>query len=124
MKLLVDECLHTSLVAVAQERGHEAAHVAWLGLSGAADWDLLRRVVADDLTFVTDHARDFRRLFARERLDAGLVVIVPEVVPARQRELFAAVLDALADGQEPVNEVVEINLDGDEAVITRYGLPA
>lgn len=124
MKLLVDECLHTSLVAVAQERGHGAAHVAWLGLSGATDWDLMRRAVADGLTFVTNNARDFRRLFAREPLHAGLVVIVPQVVPARQRVLFAAVLDVLAAGPEPVNEVVEVGIDGDEAAITRYGLPA
>lgn len=124
MKLLVDECLHTSLVAVAQKRGHEATHVAWLGLSGAADWDLMGRVVADDLTFVTNNARDFRRLFAREPLHAGLIVIVPQVVPARQRALFVAVLDILAGGPEPVNEVVEVGLDGDTAVITRYGLPA
>ncbi|WP_375458525.1 hypothetical protein [uncultured Enterovirga sp.] len=45
------------------------------------------------------------------------------VVPARHRELFAAVLDELAGGPGPVNEVIEIELAGDEAVITRYGLP-
>ena len=124
VNFLIDECLHSSLVAVALGRGHEASHVIWLGLAGEADWDLMKRVVADDLTFVTNNARDFRRLFAREPLHAGLVIVVPQVVPARQRELFAAVLDELAGGQGPVNEVVEIELSGDDAVITRYGLPA
>lgn len=110
-------------MAFAQDRGHEASHVAWLGLTGEADWDLMKRVVADDLTFVTNNARDFRRLFAREPLHAGLVVIVPQVVPARQRELFGAVLDELAGGPGPVNELIKIKLAGAEAVITRYGLP-
>ena len=58
MKSLVDECLHTSLVAVAEARGHEARHVNWLGLSGETDWDLMPRIIAEDFTFVTNNARD------------------------------------------------------------------
>ena len=123
MRFLIDECLHTSLVTVAQDRGHEASHVTWLGLAGEADWDLMKRLVADDFTFVTNNARDFRRLFAREALHAGLVIVVPQVVPGRQRELFDAVLDEHATGGGFINEVLEIGLAGDEAVITRYGLP-
>jgi hypothetical protein len=34
LRFLVDECLHTSLVGVPQERGHEASYVNWLGPSG------------------------------------------------------------------------------------------
>lgn len=46
------------------------------------------------------------------------------VVPARHPELFAAVLDELASGPGPVNEVIGIELSGDEAMIARYVLPA
>ncbi len=53
-----------------------------------ADWDLMPRIVAGDFTFVMNNARDFLRLYAREPLHAGLIVIVPQVAPARQRELF------------------------------------
>ena len=81
MKFLIDECLHTSLVSTAADRGHEAYHVNWLGLSGESDWDLMPRIVADGLTFVTNNARDFRKLFAREPIHAGLVIIVPQVTP-------------------------------------------
>jgi type IV secretory pathway VirD2 relaxase len=35
VRFLIDECLHTSLVDVAQQHGHGAHHVNWLGLSGA-----------------------------------------------------------------------------------------
>ncbi|WP_338111011.1 DUF5615 family PIN-like protein [Rhizobium cauense] len=67
MKLLIDECLHTSLVAVARDSGHDAFHVNWLGLSGEADWDLMPRIVAEDYT----NARDFRKLYAKEELHAA-----------------------------------------------------
>jgi predicted nuclease of predicted toxin-antitoxin system len=58
VKFLVDECLHTSLVAVAEARGHEARHVNWLGLSGETDWGLMPRILDEDFTFVTNNARD------------------------------------------------------------------
>ena len=92
MKFLIDECLHTTLVAVAQGRGHECSHVNWLGLSGETDWGLMPRIIDGNFTFVTNNARDFRKLYAKEELHAGLVIIVPQVLPARQRELFDAVL--------------------------------
>lgn len=123
MKFLVDECLHTSLVGVAEARGHEARHVNWIGLSGETDWDLMPRIIADDFTFVTNNAADFRRLYAREPLHAGLLIIVPQVMPARQRELFDLLLDELAGGLELVNEAIEIRLEDGEAVIDRYALP-
>lgn len=123
MKLLIDECLHTSLVAVAQERGHECSHVNWLGLSGETDWDLMPRIVDGDFTFVTNNARDFRKLYAKQELHAGLIIIVPQVLPVRQRELFDAVLEELVADDEFVNEVIEIAIEGEMAIITRYALP-
>lgn len=124
MKFLVDECLHTSLVAVAEDRGHEARHVNWLGLSGETDWDLMPRIIAEDFTFVTNNARDFRKLYAREEIHAGLLIIVPQVAPDRQRELFAALLDEIGADIAIVNEVIEIDLEDGAAVINRYDLPA
>ena len=123
MKFLVDECLHTSLVAVAHEHGHDCFHVNWLGLSGETDWDLMPRIVAEDFTFVTNNARDFRKLHAREDVHAGLVIIVPQVLPVQQRDLFALVLQELAGSPDLVNEVIEIAIDEGEALLTRYSLP-
>ncbi|TIU63282.1 MAG: hypothetical protein E5W15_28780, partial [Mesorhizobium sp.] len=74
VKFLVDECLHTSLVAVAESRGHEARHVNWLGLSGETDWDLMPRILTEDFTFVTNNAsagisnNALRRSLSQERL--------------------------------------------------------
>ena len=67
--------------------------------------------------------RDFRKLDANEELHAGLVIIVPQVLPARQRDLFEAVPAELEPEGELVNEAIEITLDGDVAEMTRYSLP-
>ncbi|WOS66097.1 DUF5615 family PIN-like protein [Sinorhizobium fredii] len=123
MKFLIDECLHTSLVAVAQAHGHDCFHVNWLGLGGETDWDLMPRIIEADFAFVTNNARDFRKLYAKEELHAGLVIIVPQVLPALQRELFGLILQDLAGAQDIVNEVIEVTLDGEDAVLTRYSLP-
>lgn len=124
MKFLIDECLHTSLVAFAQSAGHDCSHVNWLGLSGETDWDLMPRIVAEDFTFVTNNARDFLKLYAKEELHAGLLIIVPQVLPALQRELFALILQEFVVGQDFVNEVIEITIESeDSAVLTRYSLP-
>ncbi|AJD44027.1 DUF5615 family PIN-like protein [Rhizobium sp. SEMIA 4085] len=123
MKFLIDECLHSSLVAVAQGHGHDCFRVNWLGLSGEADWDLIPRIIEGDFTFVTKDARDFRKLYAKEELHAGLVIIVPQVLPSLQRELFDLILQELVEAQL-VNEVIEVTIDGDEgAVLARYSLP-
>ncbi|MGR9161483.1 DUF5615 family PIN-like protein [Rhizobium leguminosarum] len=123
MKFLVDECLHTSLVAAARDYGHDCFHVNWLGLSGETDWDLMPRIVAEDFTFVTNNARDFRKLYAIEALHAGLVIIVPQVLPGQQRELSAFVLQELACSPDLVNEVIEIEIEEHEVLLTRYALP-
>jgi predicted nuclease of predicted toxin-antitoxin system len=93
VKLLIDECLHTSLVTVATDRLYEAYHVAHLGMSGLKDHELMLRIQNEDFTFVTNNAVDFRRLFAKEQIHAGLIIIVPNAVPAIQRALFESVLD-------------------------------
>jgi predicted nuclease of predicted toxin-antitoxin system len=123
VKFLIDECLHTSLVAVAQAHGHECFHVNWLGLSGETDWDLMPRIVDGDFTFVTNNARDFRKLYAQEELHAGLVIIVPQVVPVRQRELFDVVLEEFSGDGGVINEVIEIAIEDGMAILTRYSLP-
>ena len=49
MKVLIDECLSPALVAMAREYGyHESTHVAWLGKSGAKDWELKPLLLAGD----------------------------------------------------------------------------
>lgn len=92
MKLLIDECLHTSLTNVAHANGYAADHVNHLKLDNSPDWQLLAVALEKDYTFVTNNGADFLRLYRRERLHPGLIIIVPNVAPVFQRELFAAAL--------------------------------
>ena len=48
-----------------------------------------------DFTFVTNNAKDFRRLYAREEVHAGLMILIPNAPPTEQRILFDAALDEL-----------------------------
>jgi predicted nuclease of predicted toxin-antitoxin system len=101
IKLLVDECLHLSLVDLARAAGLVADHVNHLGLGGFKDWKLMAFVLKHDYAFVTNNRSDFLGLYNRAPLHAGLIIIVPNVTPSRQRELFQAALDHIAD-REPV----------------------
>lgn len=123
MNFLIDECLHTSLVEVATGRGHEATHVNYRGLSGVQDWNLMAPIREGELTFVTNNARDFRRLYAREAIHAGLVILIPNVTPDLQRILFDAALDDLDGGVGLISEALEVGLVDGGIEITRYDLP-
>ncbi len=89
MRFLIDECLHTSLVGIAHDAGYICDHVNFLGLGGCKDWELMARIRTEEYTFVTNNRTDFTALYGREEVHAGLIIIVPNVVPARQRELPA-----------------------------------
>jgi predicted nuclease of predicted toxin-antitoxin system len=120
---LIDECLHPSLADLAYEMGFAAHHVDWLGLKGAQDWQLLERAVRQGLTLVTNNAIDFRKLYARESIHPGLVLILPMVRPAQQRWLFRAALSAIAGRTELVNRVIEVDRAGDTIILREFELP-
>ena len=122
MRFLIDECLHESLIAVAHGAGFEATHVNHLDLSGKPDWELADRIVADEFTFVTNNRVDFIRLFGHMELHAGLIVIVPNVVPSVQRTLFEAALLYMA-GKALINSALEVSLEGKVVKCVEYQLP-
>ena len=100
MKFLIDECLHTSLASVAHEAGYACDHVNFIGLSGYKDWQLMDRMRASEYTLVTNNRVDFTGLYGKEEIHPGLVVIVPNVVPRLQRELFRAALAHIGDREK------------------------
>lgn len=123
MRFLIDECLTIELVAVANRAGHEARHVAHIGRRGWKDWNVVRHAAESDFILVTNNASDFRRLYAKEALHAGLVILIPNVRREPQRRLFRGALDQLAIIGEPVNRVLEVDLDGDDVTFALYDLP-
>lgn len=76
------------------------------------------------VTFVANNAKDFRRLYAHEDIHAGLVILIPNVPPAEQRELFDAALDDLALTPGLIDEVLEVGIVEGDIEITRYDLSA
>ena len=123
MRFLIDECLSVDLVAVAGKSGHEARHVARIGRAGWKDWNVVRYASEGDFILVTNNASDFRQLYAAQPLHAGLVILIPVVNRMVQQRLFKAALDELAVIGEPLNRVLEVDLDGEEVTLTLYDLP-
>ena len=111
MRFLIDECLHTSLTDVANKAGHEAHHVTRRGWSAFKDHQLREVVLREEFVFVTNNARDFRKLMGEIELHGGLIVILPNVTPALQRELFQRALVEASKLPDMINKVVEIDSD-------------
>jgi predicted nuclease of predicted toxin-antitoxin system len=124
MRFLIDECLSIDLVSIANQAGYEARHVVHVGKAGWKDWNVVQHASAGDFVLVTNNASDFRRLYARQPLHAGLVIIIPNVGRVMQRRLFRGALDELALIGEPINRVLEVDIDGDDVTFSLYGLPA
>ena len=122
MKFLIDECLHTSLLQVAHAAGYMADHVNYLSLGGLKDWQLLPVIREREFTFVTNNGADFLALFGKEALHPGIVIIVPNVTPVLQRELFKAALDHIG-ARDLTNSVVEVKYVRDQIVCSEYALP-
>jgi predicted nuclease of predicted toxin-antitoxin system len=124
VRFLIDECLSVDLVTVAGESGYEARHVAHVGRAGWKDWNVMRYACDGDFILVTNNASDFRQRYAAQLLHAGLVILIPVVNRLVQRQLFKAALDEIATIGEPVNRVLEVDLDGGEVTLTLYDLPS
>ena len=108
MKLLIDECLHTSLVELAHAAGHVADHVNYLGLGRFER--LATHGHHPPAGLYVCNEQSFRLScspWQQEPLHAGVIIIVPSVTPARQRELFSAALEHIG-ARDLTNTVVEV----------------
>jgi len=103
----------------ANKAGHEAHHVTRRGWSGFKDPQLREVVLREEFVFVTNNALDFRKLMRESELHAGLIVVLPNVTPALQRELFQRALVEASRLPDMINKVVEI----DSEQVRVYELP-
>jgi hypothetical protein len=72
---------------------------------------------------VTNNRADFIHLYSKIDLHAGLVVLVPNVVPDLQRALFQAALQYSA-ARDSIDTVIEVRLEGKTVQCVEYQLPA
>jgi predicted nuclease of predicted toxin-antitoxin system len=99
-----------------------ADHVNYLGLGSSKDWQLMATIRQQDYTFVTNNRSDFLALHGQEPLHAGVIIIVPSVTPARQRELFSSALKHIG-ARDLTNTVVEIKYARNQIECSEYPLP-
>lgn len=135
MKFLVDECLSPELALRARTQGYGlSSHVVWLGRAGWKDWELMPVILAEDWTFVTRNAVDFRGSsanpgargqYAVAAIHAGLICLngPPGMDLDMQIELFDQALDELAADPDLVNQVLEIAMEDEGIRVLRYMLP-
>ena len=83
MKFLIDECLSPALVSIVNQAGFECTCVRDRGLLGAKDSKLMKFLLEEDFTLVTENADDFRALFGTAELHAGLVCLGAPLRPSR-----------------------------------------
>ena len=81
---------------------------------GRRDWDVARHAWKHDFVLVTNNADDFREIYGQIDLHSGLVIVIPSVRLDLQRELFSAALGFLVREGEPINQVLEVDLEGEE----------
>lgn len=112
-KLLIDECLHPGLVAIAKDRGIVAEFGPYMGKTGWQDHNLVPFAVENDYIIVTNNRRDFLKLYMQHGLHGGLIILVPRADRRRMDALFSIALDTLAHlNDDIVNRTIEVLADG------------
>jgi len=71
---------------------------------------------------VTNNAVDFRKIYARQEIHPGLVIIVPQLNIDGQRRAVAAMLRDMA-ARDLLNKVVEVRADGDDFRCREFDWP-
>jgi predicted nuclease of predicted toxin-antitoxin system len=111
-KFLLDECISTELVKVANENGYFALHVGQSEkLKSSSDWDLVKETMRNDYIFVTNNARDFIPLYQKLNIHNGLVIFVPNARKDVQARLFMTALARLEQEGDFVNKLVRVYYD-------------
>jgi hypothetical protein len=61
--------------------------------------------------------------YTRRSLHSTLVVLIPNVPSHLQRRLFKRAVEKLAEFGEPINHVLEVDIDGEDVIFDLYELP-
>jgi predicted nuclease of predicted toxin-antitoxin system len=118
LRFFIDECLSPQIAMRLNEGGqHEAVHPLHSGRRGEDDSVVVARCIAEDRIIVTENARDFRKLVAREAIHPGLIVM-----PCVDRETSWRLLQAAISHLEVIhphrpedaiaNHALEVDING------------
>lgn len=99
MRFLVDANLSPRVAAALNAAGHDAVHVAELGLGNASDRAILEAAIGHDRVIVSSDT-DFGALLARyERTKPSFVLLrhVNDLTPDQHARLLVSNLDSITD---------------------------
>lgn len=102
MKLLLDANLSPKVARLLKEAGHDAIHVADIGLLTAPDPEIMRAAGREERVLLTADA-DFGALLALGSLDSPSVLLLrsaDHLPPTEQAELVAANLPSITEDLE------------------------
>ena len=122
MKFMVDECLPHRFVKRLGERGYpDSVHP--IGMRGRDDHLILARALDEDRIVITNNAKDYRDLLAKEPIHPGAIMLPNAELEESWRLLQVALSFIelqLAPADYMVNRVIEVSAqDG----IRPYELP-
>ena len=115
MRLFLDECVSPRIADPLNADGHVVTALRDVGGLGEPDHKVLRRCIDEDFVLVTQDARDFRNLVAREEIHPGLIIL-PNLDRQQSEALLSEAINYLDGCGDPmdlmVNRVLEIAEDG------------
>jgi nucleoside-diphosphate-sugar epimerase len=109
--------LNVPVISISQEQAKD--YFAFFALSAGTD---SLASSARNRNSWANNRTDFLALYRRTTLHAGLVIIVPNIKPALQRQLFEAVLHLIGD-RDLVNTVIEVGYSDEKIECRQYALP-
>jgi len=113
VKFLIDECLTTFLVAVAENKGFAAVSAPHFGMAGWQDRTIAKAALDQDFVLVTNNRRDFLKLYRAFDIHPGMIIIIPKGNRQSQMDWFGTVLDYLQqNGESMINRLVEVSEKG------------
>ncbi|WP_342238287.1 DUF5615 family PIN-like protein [Inquilinus sp. OTU3971] len=126
MKLLIDENLSPGLAELARQRGLHAQHVNEIGLNGAGDPILMKRILDEEWILVTNNGQEFlARYESRAPLHAGLVILMAANGRREQEAAFkAAVIHLESCHPDPTNIAIVVERKGADLSVRSYEWPA
>ena len=124
-RFLIDENLSIELPAVAHAAGFECQHVNDIGLRTKGDPILMRRIIDENWTLVTNNWREFMaRYKARAPVHAGLVLLVAAKGFSEQQLAFKLVIHVVdRHCLDLTNLAVLVERDGDDIGLRQIPWP-
>lgn len=121
MKFLVDENLSPLVAEALLDAGHEATHVADVGMRSAGDTALLEYAAANGLVVVSADT-DFGTLLAATGARVPSVVLIRRTVDRRAGRLVAVLLENLEQVEVALQEGAVVVLEDSRVRVRRLPL--